>query len=404
MNVCMVSYSFYESDNRVRRYAETLAEEGHEVSALVIGRPGQERRIRINGVNVHRVQFRSRDERGPLGYLKKLLLYFFRTMWILSRMHLARPYSIIHVHSVPDFEVFAALVPRLLGARVILDIHDIVPEFYAGKFHVSERSIAFRTLLLVEKLACAFADHVIISNHLWRGRLVSRAVPASRCTAIINYPDSRIFFARPRPRREDGEFVLFYPGSLNHHQGLDIAIQAVALLREKLPGIRLRIVGEGPELPSLHSLADRLKIADLVSISGPIALDQVAERMAEADAGVVPKRADSFGDQAYSTKIMEFMATGVPVIAASTTIDRHYFDQSIVRFFAPGSAEDLAKQIAELAENPEERAAQAARASNFVGENLWGLKKREYLGLCFDLVRHRRNAEPAVEAPSSNRG
>ena len=46
----------------------------------------------------------------------------------------------IHVHSVPDFLVFAALVPKLLGARIILDIHDILPEFYASKFGASKDS------------------------------------------------------------------------------------------------------------------------------------------------------------------------------------------------------------------------------------------------------------------------
>jgi glycosyltransferase involved in cell wall biosynthesis len=399
----MVSYSFYESDNRVRRYAEALVEAGHEVRALVIGRPGHDRHALIQGVQVHRLQFRARDERGPLAYLRKLLLFFLRTAWLLSKDHVSKPYDIIHIHSVPDFEVFAALIPRLFGARVILDIHDIVPEFYAGKFHVSAKSIVFRTLLCVERLACSFADHVIISNHLWRDRLIARAVPASKCTAIINYPDSRTFHARESSRRKDGQFVLFYPGSLNYHQGLDIAIEAVAILRKHLPGIRLRIVGEGPESRSLASLATRLSVSDLVTIADPIPLEQVAVQMAEADVGIVPKRADSFGDLAFSTKVMEFMAMGVPVVASRTTVDTYYFDRKTVSFFEPGNAEDLAIKILQLAQDDGERMAQVERARGFIEENVWNLKKREYLDLLFDLAPQCRCQEAVVEVSSNDR-
>src|SRR5262245_38971546 len=134
MNVSMVAYTFYESDNRVRRYAESLAQRGDRVDAIVIGRPGQASYEVIHGVHVHRIQNRVIGERGPLSYLVKLLLFFIRSGVFVASRHLADPYHVIHVHSVPDFQVFAALLPRLTGAKIILDIHDIVPELYASKF------------------------------------------------------------------------------------------------------------------------------------------------------------------------------------------------------------------------------------------------------------------------------
>ena len=91
-----------------------------------------------------RIQHRERNERGRLSYISRLLLFFFRSAVFLSWRHLRNPYQLIHVHSVPDFEVFAALLPKLMGCKVILDIHDIVPEFYASKFQVG------RTFLSVQ--------------------------------------------------------------------------------------------------------------------------------------------------------------------------------------------------------------------------------------------------------------
>ncbi len=151
----MVAYTFYEADNRVRRYAETLAKRGDEVDAIALRRDGQPAFEVIRGVRVYRVQKRAIDERGPFSYLRKLLLFFLRSAWMLAVHNLQAPYDLIHVHSVPDFEVFATIVPRLMGAKVILDIHDIVPEFYVSKFKVSERSLAFRLLVLMERLSSA---------------------------------------------------------------------------------------------------------------------------------------------------------------------------------------------------------------------------------------------------------
>src|ERR1035437_7972695 len=136
MKACMLAYTFYETDNRVRRYAEALVKRGDQVDAIALAREGQPSFEVIQGVRVFRIQKRVIDETGPISYLIKLLAFFFRSAWFLTVRHLREPYDIIHVHSVPDFEVFATFIPRLLGARVILDIHDIVPEFYASKFNI----------------------------------------------------------------------------------------------------------------------------------------------------------------------------------------------------------------------------------------------------------------------------
>jgi glycosyltransferase involved in cell wall biosynthesis len=268
MKACMVAYAFYEADNRVRRYAESLAQRGDEVEAFALRRPGQVAFEVIRGVKVYRIQERSIDESGPLSYLVKLLLFFFRSAGILTWRHLRNPYRLIHVHSVPDFQVFAALVPRLLGAKVILDIHDIVPEFYASKFRVKESSLAFRSLLLAERLSIGFSNHVIIANHLWETKLLQRAVRPEKCTPMINFPDLSIFYRRPASKEFEGRFVLCYPGSLNWHQGLDVAVRAMDVVRKRVPRALLVIVGDGPEREPLRaSIRDTVDAADQPAVA-----------------------------------------------------------------------------------------------------------------------------------------
>lgn len=162
MRACMVAYTYYELDNRVKRYAETLTRRGYHVDVIALRRVGQPKYDTINGVDVYRIQNRVIDEKMKLTYLYKLLLFLVNSGYFVTKKHLQNNYDVIHVHSIPDFEVFAALVPKLLGAKVILDIHDIVPELYTSKFKVSNSSLIFKLLVLVEKASGAFADHVIV--------------------------------------------------------------------------------------------------------------------------------------------------------------------------------------------------------------------------------------------------
>jgi glycosyltransferase involved in cell wall biosynthesis len=391
----MVAYTFYETDSRVRRYAEALVKRGDQVDAIVLRREGQGSFDIIRGVRVYRVQKRLIDETGPLSYLRKLLMFFLRSMWLLILRTLRMRYDIIHVHSVPDFQVFSTLIPRLMGSRVILDIHDIVPEFYASKFGVHERSLTFRLLLLMEKLSIAYSDHVIISNHLWRDKLIRRSLRSEKCTVIINYPDTSIFFRRPRTAAVNRNFVLCYPGTLNRHQGVDLAIAAVALLREKVPNLRLLIIGDGPDREKLKFMVKQQNLEDYVSISGFVPIEQVAESMANVDLGVVPKRKDSFGNEAFSTKIMEFMAMGVPVLASKTCIDDHYFSDHLVQFFEPDNVCDLAAKIVQMMRDPDRRGRLRANAAKFIAHNTWDVRKQEYLDLVDSLV-HDGHPVPSI--------
>ena len=381
MRVCMVAYTFYETDNRVRRYAEALVKRGDQVDAIALARDGQPSFEIIQGVRVFRVQKRVIDETGPMSYLVKLLLFFFRSAAVLSRKHLREPYDIIHVHSVPDFEVFATLIPRLMGARVILDIHDIVPEFYASKFKVGAHSLIFKLLVMIEKLSIAYSNYVIISNDLWYEKLIQRSVDPKKCISITNYPDLSIFWRRPRPTASSDDFVMCYPGTLNWHQGLDIAIDAMALLRDRAPSLRFLIIGDGPDRGKLSCMISELHLGDRVFLKGLVPMEQVANIMAAIDVGVVPKRKDSFGNEAFSTKIMEFMAMNVPVIASRTRIDEYYFSEQLVQFFESGSAEDLAAKVLDLMQNPSRRAALCERSTEFIAQNNWDVKKHEYLEL-----------------------
>jgi glycosyltransferase involved in cell wall biosynthesis len=376
----MLAYTFYETDGRVKRYAETLAKRGDHVDVIALRREGQRHHEMLNGVEVHRIQKRVFNEKRKTSYLFRLIKFFINSTIFLTKRHLRSPYDVIHVHSVPDFEVFAALLPKLTGAKIILDIHDIVPEFYISKFNASKSSLLYKALILIEKASIAFSNHVIISNHIWQEKLTSRSACNGKCTAILNYPDPDIFYRRPK-EKNNGKFIIIYPGTLNWHQGVDIAIKAFAIIKDQAPEAEFHIHGEGSSKRSLENLVSSLGLENRVFFKNYLPVDKIAEVMANADLAVVPKRADSFGNEAFSTKILEFMALGVPVIVSDTNIDRHYFNDSVVKFFHSGNERDLAKSMLLLIKDQALRERLVKNAFEYVGKNNWGLKKQDYLDL-----------------------
>jgi glycosyltransferase involved in cell wall biosynthesis len=413
--ICMVAYTAYEADNRVRRYAETLAKRGDQVDVIAIsGTDFDQKRKEINGVTVYRVQHRDFNERSKWTYAGRLFRFMVRSSKALTRLHKQNRYDVIHIHNMPDFLVFAAWYPKLTGAKLILDIHDVVPELFANKFRTRFKTIYTWLLKKVERASARFVDHVIVSNHLWYDKVVARSARDGKCSVFINHVDSEMFSRHTRTRA-DGKFIVLFPGSLQWHQGLDIAIKAFAQVKPQVPNAEFHLYcGAGGHLFSeLRKLVERLGLEESVRFNRGVPLDQMAQVIANADLGVVPKRADSFGNEAYSTKIMEFMSQGVPVVVSRTKIDAFYFEEGVVHFFQSGDCEAMAKAILEVTNDKALRESLVARGYEYVERNSWGCKKKEYLDLIdylstevFDDVRPvlgtagtQRESSPAADPP-----
>jgi glycosyltransferase involved in cell wall biosynthesis len=396
MKVCMLAYTFYEADGRVMRYAEALARQGHQVDVIALRKGEYPAYERMNGIHIYRIQKRVLDEQEPLSYVKKLLKFLFRSAWFLAKYSVKVPYDLVHVHNIPDFLVFAALVPKLRGAKVILDIHDLVPEFYESKFRSEKNAWRIRLLKRIEKMSIAFADFVLIANDIWLERLCERSIHRDRILTILNYPDPDIFHKRPS-KQSNGKFLVIYPGSISWHQGLDIAVRAFALLRDRLSHVEFHIYGEGHEKPKIMQLVKELDVQDLVLFKGSLKLHEVYNVMAQADLGVVPKRRDSFGNEAFSTKILEFMAVGVPVVASDTKIDRLYFNDDTLCFFTSGDPQSLADSLMKIHDDAMYREGLIRNAFEYVAKNNWGVKQLQYLNLVERLTGKKAFAEKETQ-------
>src|SRR5690348_11349385 len=161
----MVAYSYYETDPRVIREAEAAVEAGFHVDVLALRKPGTAPVEMIRGVRVIRLNQVKYRGRGYLKYLFEYIQFFCRCFMRTSSLFFQHRYKIIHVNNMPDFLVFSTLVPKLCGAKVILDIHDPMPNTFVSKFKDTDKSISYRVLLWQERLSAAYSDRVITVHH-----------------------------------------------------------------------------------------------------------------------------------------------------------------------------------------------------------------------------------------------
>jgi len=386
---CMVVHAYYPADPRVRREAEALLEDGWVVDIICLRDRGERPTEDHGGARIHRLPVRRHRGSGLAVYLLEYLVCFVLASLWMTWLHLQRHYDVVQVHNMPDFLVFTALLPRLLGARVVLDIHDLVPELYMLKFGGSPNHPIVRITHWVEQKSTAFADHVITAGEPFRRRLITRNVPPDKVTVIMNSADPRLF--RPVQRAEtklgrNGRFTLMYHGSLFERNGLDIAIKAVDRLRSKIPELRFHIYGQGEAADKLGRLIKELNLSERVQLGGFIPIDEIPKLIAAADLGVVPVRQNLFTDLAHSTKAFEYITMGVPVILARTAAMVELFGDIPDMFFQPEDVDDLAARILTLHQEPErmQRLLDAARRA--YAPYAWENQRREYLMLMHQLT------------------
>lgn len=387
--ICHIVQSYYPRDPRIRRQAEALVEAGLDVDVVCLRGPGQKPRECVNGVGVTRVPL-SRQRGGAARYILEYGAFLLLAASVAAAR--ARRYQVIHVSNMPDSLIFAAAVPKLLGTAVMLDEHDPFPELLMSKYGFASEHWAVNTVRWVEKRSLRFAHHVLTTTYALRDHYekISGGVPVS---VVMNLPDDRMFRPpdnlRERLADQEKDFVLLYAGTVSGIYNLDLAVRAVAGLRDRIPNLCLRILGDGDALPLLRGLSDELGVSDRVDLVGDVPFSRVPEFIAESSVGISLLRLDPLTDMCFNNKAGEYVAMGLPCISTRTTTAAGHFPEDVVRFVEPGSQESLEAAILDLYGNPELRLGMSRRGLEFTATANWSVEKKKYVELIESLCeRH----------------
>lgn len=386
--VCMVAYTHYPTDSRVRREAEALVERGDTVDFLCLGSKNDKNSELYNGVRLIKIYINRYRGSNAMMYMASYLQFFLVSTLKLVRLQLKSHYQIIQIHTMPDFMVFVAVIPKLLGAKVLLDVHDLMPELYQSKFGFTDKHPLIRFITWVERLSIGFADCALAVHKPHLEALLSHGNLSEKFSILLNLPDMKIF-----SKREDDQpggksnFELIYHGTVSKRHGLEIAIRAVAALRGKIPELRLKVLGAGDDVPRLIQLVTELDLQEYVVISkGMIPLEELVPEIQRADVGIVPILFDDFTKYMLPVKLLEYIALKKPVICSRTETIQAYFDDSMVQYCSPGNIDELADSIYFLYKDADRRAELSANADKFNREYNWESQKQTYFQLIDSLV------------------
>ena len=390
--VAVVVFSHYPSDPRPRRAAEVLVQLGMDVEVVCLRQDkGEPRREVFNGVSIRRISLKRRRG-GKFSYLFQYSAFLLFSFLILAFRSFKRRFHLVHVHNMPDVLVFAALVPKALGAKVILDLHDPMPELMTTIFGLPPESFGVRLLKKFEKWSVRFADAVLTVNLACKRIFTARGCPSEKVHVVMNSPDENIFnyqSARQAPDSSSSTkpFIIMYHGSLVERHGLDLAVNALGMIQRTIPRAELRIYGRStPFLEQVLGLVRNSGLQDAVRYLGSKTLEQIVEAIDECDVGIIPNRRSIFTEINTPTRIFEYLSRGKPVIAPAVPGIQDYFSDGQLVFFELGNANDLARKLEYVWLHPQEveRTVESGRA--VYRNHKWSAERTKFTNLAGKLL------------------
>lgn len=404
--ICIIRQLYYPLDPRVRREVESLEMAGHEVDIICLAQPDELRYEQNGRVTIRRLPLR-RHRGSMLHYLLEYATFTALAGVMISLLHLRHRYELVQVNSIPDALVFSALVPKLLGARVLLDLHECMPEFFSTRFKTGLHHPMVRVVAWLEQASIRFADYAITCSEQMREAFVGRGATADKISVILNGSDESVFNTERYPfeKGNSGEFVLISHGTVEERYGLDTIIRAVALLKDEIPELRFDIYGEGSFKPDLQVLAKDLGVEDRVRFSqGFVPLDELVDAIALADAGVVAMKRDAFRDLTLCNKMYDFITMRKPALVSRTRSVEAYYGDSCFQMFTSDDERDLARAIRELHADPELRERLVQRASEVNEPYRWPQQRKLYQRIISSLIAKQDGAlhQEAINSDSSS--
>lgn len=393
--IAIVAHASLPGDPRIRRQAEALRDAGHEVDLIGLRDPGQAEVEVWNGLRIIRLPVR-RSFAGFAGHLAEYVAFTGLASVRLAVEHRHRRYRLVQVATLPDFLAFAAMPVRLTGVPLLLDLHEDMPEFFRDRFSSGGLRALFPVISGAARVSAAVADAIITVHEPLRQLAIQRGVPAHRISVVMNSADERLFDREAHPRRAwraDGALRLVHASSLLPIYGLDTAVEAMARLDPSL-GAMLDVFGDGPFRTDIEDAITRFGAGERVTLHGRVPLDALPEALAAADLALVPTRPDPYMAYSLSTKLLEAVAMGVPVIASDLATVRRHFDAAAIRYVPGADAPALAAAIESLASDPAAASAQAAAATEQARPYAWTTQKAHYLAVVDGLLERGRLVQP----------
>lgn len=380
--LCMVVHGPYPvGEPRVARQARAARNAGYQVDVVAMLRAGEPAEETVDGIYVVRLPIEHRRGAGVGVMLREYLGFTLLATACVANRHLRHRYKVVQIHNPPDFLVVAGLLPKLLGARILLDVHDLSPDIFAARFEGRHgANLIDRVLRWIEHAGTTIADTVVTVHEPYRDELVARGVAPRKIAVVMNTLDEALLPTHQDRRSEDGAFRVVYHGTVNPWYGVDRIVEAFPIVLASVPNAVLEIYGEGDALPAIRERVTELGIGHRVLISGRAHPQrQVLELVRGADVGLIPNLPGRLNRYALSSKLFEYVALGIPVAMSDLPTLRAHFDDDEALFFRAGDAVALADAVVAISRDRAAAECRAERARERYETYRWHVNVERYL-------------------------
>ncbi len=389
-HVCFVSQRYYPGDARLYTEISSLQDAGYSVDVICMKGRDDSFTTLADGVRMYRIPAMTRRRASKVRYVAEYISFLVPTFFLLTLLHIVRGYRLVHVTNLPDGLLFSALIPKLLGAKIIFDVRECTPEMFMDRFGGGEGSKVIKVMTWIEQLCLRFADMTVTCTEPMRKALISRGGDPNKIDVILNVSVVHTRRAPTLPDPEapiDGHLRVVTHGSIIRRYGHDVLIDAMVHVTKELPDARLEIMGDGPWVGDLKAQVKRLGLENVVTFAGFLPHNDLIDRLMSAHIGAVTLVKNPESDLVHTFKMYEYMQLGIPMVISRTTGVASYFSDDTMAFFEPGNARDLADAIIDLARDPNRRYRLAKNALQAYNEHSPARQKAEYLRIVRQVLR-----------------
>ena len=355
----LLENSGFPEDCRVASEAFALVEAGYSVRVICPKDKYSKKRFEVvSGVPTYRYPAPP-EWGGFLGYVFEYGYSLTATLLISIWVFLRHGFDALHVHTPPDMYVAIGIIYRIFGVKYVQDHHDLSPELYQGQTYENNTGIVYKALSWFERRSVRLASQIISTNETQRKIEIERCgVDPERTNVVRNGPDlNRFRRVEPLPElRTEGQTTFGYLGCIGFQDGVDQFIHSLHSLkndlnRDDFSGV---IIGHGPAVSSLKSLAKELGLDDRIHFAGYQRGESLLRHLSSCDVGVTPDPPSAYNKTCTMIKTMDYMAMSLPIIGFD--MPEHRFSAGEASLYAiPGDAKDFARCMQTLMDDPEKR-------------------------------------------------
>lgn len=376
-----------ERDRRVIRECLALESAGYRVT--VICPRGPQRLSHLPGTRDTAIRSFTQPFAGSgvLSFAGEFAWSFLCVALHLLRLLVTERVDAAQACNPPDVFWPLALLMRLMGKPFVFDHHDLSPELYRAKT-ATPNPVVLRILMVFEQLSMRCASWVLSTNESYREIAVSRGgQDPARVTVVRNGPASSEITHAPSPEAS-GRKRIVYLGVINPQDNVRAAVLAAARLAETRgrDDWEMVIAGDGDSLPELRALTTDLGLDDVVYFAGWLGGDEVDALLASGTIGIQPDQPDPLSNLSTMAKTVEYLARGLPVVAADLLETRRTAEGAAV--YAPTAApEAFAKALDSLLDDPDALARmREIGLQRFHSRLAWEHQASAYLSVWRELV------------------